>query len=720
MKLFKNNNSVKVPLIMQLESLECGAACLSMILAYYGKWVPIEQVRDDCGVSRDGVNAKRILLAAKNYGMKVSAFRYEPEDLRSNGSFPCIIHWNFNHFVVLDGFKGERAVINDPANGVLQISMEEFGRSFTGVCLFMEPAEGFESGGNRRKYYSNIFKRLRSSRGLVGYAVTLSLLTSFFAMINPVFSKIFIDRLLTGQSSHWLYSFIMFMLISAFLQISVGLIEAVFYLKAEGKLAVEANAKYVWHILRLPISFFSQRSVGDIANRKDYNEKIVFTLINTVAPMIISFLLMIIYIIVMIRSNPVLALIGISGLSIDIFLTHHISAKKANIEKVKLRDTAKLISTTVSGIEMIEAIKAGGAENGFFEKWSGCQASINTQNVKSLKIQKYLIFIPELIKALTDLGILAYGLNLVIEGRFTVGILFAFQGLFAGFSKPISDIIKSGDSLREMQVKMERVDDVMAYSVDVSSYSRKKADDDYSKLNGKIELKNVTFGYSKYTAPLLRDFSLTIEPGKRIALIGASGCGKSTVANLMLGLYRPWSGEILYDDKPIEQIDRSVFTGSITSVDQEIILFEDTIANNIKMWDSTIEDFEMILAARDACIHEDILQRQGGYHYVIAENGKDFSGGQRQRLEIARALAQDPTIIILDEATSALDAKTESDVIKAVCDRGVTMVIIAHRLSTVRDCDEIIVLDDGRIVERGTHEELIKKQGNYVKLITAE
>ena len=386
-----------------------------------------------------------------------------------------------------------------------------------------------------------------------------------------------------------------------------------------------------------------------------------------------------------------------------------------------MRDMGKLSSATVAGVEMIETIKSSGTENGYFERWSGFQASVNTQNTRFSKLNNMLGMIPTIVNALTQTAVLMLGVWFVMCGSFTVGKITAFQLYLASFIAPASSLISAGQTIQEMRTKMERVEDVMKYPTDVGCEEHEIGEDgEYSKLNGEIELKNVTFGYSKLAPPLIENFSMKLEPGSRVAFVGASGCGKSTLSKLISGLYRPWSGEILYGGKRREEIDRNVFTGSLAVVDQDIILFEDTIANNIKMWDKTIEDFEMIMAARDAKLHEDIMMRDGGYQYVITEGGKDFSGGQRQRMEIARVLAQDPTIIIMDEATSALDARTEYEVVNAIKDRGITCIVIAHRLSTIRDCDEIIVLDHGKVAERGTHSELMSLNGMYAQLVTSE
>lgn len=711
----------KVPVVLQLEALECGAASLAMVMAYYNKWIPLEQVRVDCGVSRDGSNAKNILLAARSYGMTANGYRYEPDSLKAKGKFPCIIHWNFNHFVVLNGFKKNKAVINDPARGLVEISMDEFDNSFTGICIMLEPAEGFVSDGKKKSMKGFVKKQLKGTGVAIMFTVLVSLITALIGVINPVFSRIFIDRLITGKNPAWITPFFLFLITFALIQIVLSGMQAIYSLKIQGKLAIKANAQYMWHVLRMPVEFFAQRMAGDIAARKSNNASIASTLINTLAPTVLNMIMMVIYLVVILRYNVVLTLIGIGGMVINIVVNQYISGKRINISRVQMRDQAKLSSTTVAGIEMIETIKASGAENGFFEKWSGYQASVNTQNVKTLKLNHYYGLIPKIMSSLVNMTILALGLYLIIQGQFTVGILFAFQTMLCSFMAPVMELASAATTIREMRINMERIEDVMEYPTDVE-YKEENKDEkvSYNKLTGKVELKNVTFGYSRLAPPLIEDFSMTLEVGQKVAFVGGSGCGKSTLAKLISGLYKPWSGEILFDGKPISEINRNIFTGSLAVVDQDITLFEDTIAGNIKMWDSSIEDYEMIIASRDARLHEDIMQRDGGYQYKLMEGGKDFSGGQRQRMEIARVLAQDPTIIIMDEATSALDAKTEYEVVKAIKDRGITCIVIAHRLSTIRDCDEIIVMEHGKIVERGKHEELMAQHGKYEELIMSE
>lgn len=715
------NGKVKVPVVMQMEALECGAASLTMILAYYGKWIPLEQVRADCGVSRDGSNAKNILIAARSYGLAAKGYRYEPEGLKENGKFPCIIHWNFNHFVVLDGFKGGKAYINDPAKGSYSVPMEIFDKSFTGICLMFEPAESFEPGGAPKSILTFAKKRLKEAETAMVFVALTTLITALLGIITPAFSRIFMDRLLTGENPEWFLPFIFALGGISVMQLIVEWIKAVYSLKINGQLSAVGSTAYMWKVLRMPMEFFSQRMAGDIQQRQRMNASVAQSLVETFAPLALNTVMLVFYFVVMLRYSLILTLVGVASIVINFVVSRIISNKRMNITRVQMRDAGKLAGATVAGIEMIETIKASGAENGFFEKWAGYQASVNTQQVRFERLNQYLGMIPELVSSLANIAVLILGVYFTINGKFTVGMIMAFQGFLGSFTAPAQTLISAGQTLQEMRAQMERVEDVMEYPTDVNCDRDELSEDaEYSKLSGSVELKNVTFGYSRLAEPLIRDFNLTLKTGSRVAFVGTSGCGKSTLSKLISGLYKPWEGEILFDGKPIEKIDRSVFTGSLAVVDQDIILFEDTIANNIKMWDDSIEDFEIIMAARDAQLHEDIMQRDGGYSYKITEGGKDFSGGQRQRMEIARVLAQDPTIIILDEATSALDAKTEFEVVRSIKDRGITCIVVAHRLSTIRDCDEIIVLDNGEVVERGTHDELYAKGGVYTQLVTNE
>ena len=711
----------KVPVIMQMEALECGAACLAMVAAYYGKWVPLEQVRRDCGVSRDGSNARNVLVAARSYGFAAKGYRYEPDSLRTDGQFPCIIHWNMEHFVVLNGFTKDKAVLNDPARGLVSVSMEEFDRSFTGICLILEPGADFTPGGKPKSVLEFARHRLKGAGPAIAFVVLCTIIGSLLGIIQPAFSRIFYDRLLTGQNPEWFMPVMAALIVFSFLQVFIAGVQMLYSNRINARFAVVGSTSFLWKVLHLPMDFFSQRLAGDIQARQSSNAGVANALVNTFAPLSLQLIMMVFYFVVMVRYSWQLTLLGLVSIAVNMAMARVISQKRINLSRVQMRDGGKLSSATVSGIEMIETIKASGAENGFFGRWAGYQASVNTQQMRSARMEQILGLIPSVISVVCSSAITIAGAWLTMNGQFTVGMIAQFQGFLSSFSGPIGSLISAGQSLMEMRTEMERIEDVMQYPDDPAFHTAPdEAEGSFEKLSGMVELKNVTFGYSRLAQPLIRDFNLTLKPGSRVALVGASGCGKSTVAKLISGLYQPWSGEILFDGQPMGSISREKLTGSLAVVDQDIVIFEDTIANNIRMWDTSIEDFEVTLAAWDAQIYHDIMRRDGGFQNKLTEGGKDLSGGQRQRLEIARVLAQDPTIIIMDEATSALDAKTEYEVVSAIRNRGITCIVVAHRLSTIRDCDEILVMDGGLVVERGTHEELMARGGRYTELVTNE
>jgi len=709
---------VKTPIIMQLEALECGAASLAMVMAYYGKWIPLEQVRIDCGVSRDGSNAKYILKAARNYGFEAKGFAYNIKALKEKAKFPCIIHWNKAHFVVLNGFKGNKAIINDPAHGLMKVPMDRFEKSYTGIYLEITPGPEFKPSGKRKSMIGFAKKRLVGATSLVVFFVAITVISYVIGIMNPIVKQVFMDYLLDGKNPDWLLPFIIIVSIISGISILTALIEAIYKYKINGKLAMVGSTSYMWKVLRLPIDFFSQRMTGDIEKRKNENANIANTLVNVFAPILFNTIMLILYLVVMIRKSLVLTAIGVSTVMLNAIISFLISEKKTNIARVQARDDARLIGMTSKGIEMIETIKSSGAETSFFNTWNELQQNSSNQKLKMARLSQVFGLLPSILSMVVNYGVLILGVYYTMEGEFSIGSTLAFQGFLSAFMSPALAMINSGQKLQEMRTQMERIDDVMEYPVDQNV--DREIDKTYQKLEGNLSIKNVTFGYNKLSNPIISDFSLEAKKGDVIAIVGGTGSGKSTLSKIISGLYKEWSGEILYDGMKLEEIDHEVFVASVAVVDQDIILFADTIGNNIKLWDQTITEEQMINASKDAFIHDVIISKSNGYNEGLIEGGNNLSGGERQRIEIARALVQDPSIIILDEATSALDAVTEFDVVKAIKKRGITCIVIAHRLSTIRDADKIVVLEKGKIIEQGSHEDLMKQHGHYYDLIMNE
>ena len=727
---------------MQMEALECGAACLGMILAYYGRWVPLEQLRVDCGVSRDGAKAGNILKAARAYGFKAKGIAYTVDALLKNVSLPCIIYWNFNHYVVFTGKKGRKYCLNDPARGEVRVSAEEFESSFTGIALTFEKTDSFKTGGSKQSPLRSVIRYMAGLSKPVLFVMFATAIASVAALISTSIGRVFLDRIMTHEVPDWLNPLLVILLILAVIWGIASFHRTFFIMRIEGKAAVVNSSRFMRHLLHLPVGFYSQRSVGDLQMRQSSNAMIVSSLVGEIAPVVINAVMLIFYAVIMIRYSIPLTLIGISAVVLNAFLASYISKKRMNIARAATINDGKLYACTVSGIDMIDTIKAAGAEKGFFRRWAGYQALANEDDVRMSELNTGLSILPAVMLELVNVLILVVGVILIMNEKFTPGSLLAFTGFLAAFLEPVMQIITLGQTIQETRTYLERIDDVMNYPVDVpedggrnpemktdrnpannadkETEKTAETDTEKSKLSGRVELKDVSFGYSPLGAPLIEHFDLSVEPGKWVALVGGSGSGKSTLSKLISGLYRPWSGEILFDGKPMEEISRRVITGSLAVVDQNFVVFQDTISENIRMWDRSIENYEMIMACRDAGIHETIAARQGGYSDRILSGGSNFSGGELQRMEIARALAQEPTILILDEATSALDAEVEAEVIRRIRERGITCILIAHRLSTIRDCDEIVVLEEGKVVERGTHSELIGKNGAYSGLVRSD
>ena len=706
---------VKMPMVMQMESVECGAASLTMILAHYGKWLPLEEVRAACGVSRDGSSAKDIVLAARNYGLEAEGYQVRPEALE--GMQPAIIHWNFNHFVVFRGFKKGVACLNDPNAGPGEVPIDDFRKSFTGVALTFAPTEAFEKGGHRTRILSYVRKYLQGAGEAFWLTSVFALLAAFVALVIPLFTRIFLDEILSGKNRDWSSTFFLIMGTVALFQFVLVLLRARYAKRVAGSLALKGNVKYLNHVLRLPISFFSMRSVGELQQRQHLNETITHSLVEVLAPQIINIALLGLYLALMLSYSVLLTMVGIIAAAINLVIMQYHSNQRINLIHSMEQSTGKYFSATVSCIDNMESIKAAGAEAGFFEYWSGLWAKKFNMEGNATEQQLKMNLMPILMNGLVNTAILILGALLILKGELSVGMLLAFQGFMSSFLSPVNDIVNASKTIVVMRSQMERIEDVMKFPED----HRENEGEMYEgKLGGLVELKNVTFGYSTLQPPLIENFSLRIEPGHSVAFVGSSGCGKSTLAKLISGLYKPWSGEILFDGRPIESISSEELTNSVAVIDQNVVLFDDTVAQNIRMWDESIEDFTLMMACNDAQIRNDIVSRPDGFGTKLVRGGQNFSGGQRQRMEIATALAKEPAVLIMDEATSALDPKTEDEVMASIRMMGPTQIIIAHRLSTIRDCDEILVMDQGKILQRGTHEELIVKEGLYRDLMKSE
>ena len=705
-----------VPVIMQMEMVECGAASLGMVMAYYKKWLPLEQLRKDCGVSRDGCSAKQLLLAGRSYGMEANAYKLDEDELQELA--PAIIHWNFNHFVVYKGKKGGVHYLNDPGRGKVKVSQEEFDRSFTGIALSFEPTEAFQPGGSRASILGFVKRRLKNTWAAAFFIFVVGLLSAIVGIATPLFSQVFMDDILSGKNPDWFKPFMAAFIAVIGVNILTAWLRGIYQRKYNAAMAIDANSNFFWHLLRLPMDFFSQRYVGDLILRQKSNQNIAATLVQQLAPLAIQMMLLVLYLTFMLRYSLLLTLIGLGSMGLNIVLASYISTKRVDVARISERDMGKYYGVTMSCLDNIETIKAAGAENGFFSHWAGYFTNMHNSEARAGRRDQLYGVWPEMLQTLTNNAILLIGAYLIMDGEFTIGMLLAFQGFMSGFSAPAQQLFSVAEMVIEMRTQMERVEDVLKYPVQEQSNAERS--EGSGKLRGRIELKNVSFGYNKFSQPQIKDVSMTVEPGKSVAFVGTSGCGKSTLAKLITGLYQPWEGEILFDGKRRSEINSDEFTNSVAMIDQNVVMFDDTILSNIKMWDSSIEDFAMVLACRDAQIREEVVSRPEGFNTRLVKGGKNFSGGQLQRIEIATALAREPVVLIMDEATSALDAETEKHIMDSIRMMGVTLIVIAHRLSTIRDCDEIVVLDKGVVVERGTHQALMEKDGVYKQLVTCD
>jgi len=708
----------KTPTVIQMEAVECGAAALAIILGYYRRFEPLEKLRVACGVSRDGSKASNVLRAARNYGLKASGKQVSNPANLTRYNVPFIAFWNFNHFLVVEGFGTDRVYLNDPAVGPRVVTSREFDASFTGVALFFEPGPEFEKGGRPAGVIRPLLGQLKDFKSPLSVILLIGLALVLPGLVIPTFSKIFVDDILGAKRDDWINPLMWAFGAAIFFQALMSIMQQRIILMLQMKLSLVTSGRFLLHVLKMPMVFFTQRHGGEVGSRVQLNDQVANLLGGDLATNMVNLFTIIFYAAIMFTYDVVLTAISICFAMLNLWLLQYVSRKRTDLNRRLQSDKGKLTSTSMGGVQTIEALKASGQETDFFNRWAGFYNKVYNSRQEIELPTQLLSVIPRCFDQLAVMAILIIGALRVMDGHMTIGGLVAFQALLAAFSQPVNNLIQLGTRLQEIQSDMNRVNDVLHYDTDEIYEENESEKSPKVRLDGYLKLRDVTFGYSPLDPPLIENFHLDIVPGRRVALVGPSGSGKSTVIRLITGLYKPWSGQVLFDDYPADHYSRKCLCNSMALVDQDIFLFESTVKENIALWDPTIKGDEVVAAGKDACIHDDVVIRDLGYESGVKEAGTNFSGGQRQRLEIARALVRNPRILILDEATSALDPVTEMEIDLALRRRGCACLIIAHRLSTIRDCDEIVVMDSGKIVQRGTHGELIRDaEGLYANLV---
>lgn len=707
----------KTPTIYQMEATECGAASVAMVMAYYGKYVPLDKVRVDTGVSRDGCKASKMMKGARGHGFEAKGFRMELDKLLK-ADVPCIIHWNFNHFVVFEGAKGNYFYINDPAQGRRKLTYDELNAAFTGVALFLKPGPDFVKTKKENGLLDFVKLRLAGQYQAMLALLLLGICLVFPGIFLPVFSQIVIDDILVGGNTGWLKPVLIAMLGTVLFQAAFTFYRDKLLVRLQNKMAMLSAHGFLRHLYRLPMFFFDQRYAGDLAGRVDNNDTICEFIGGELIKNVLNVLVSLFYLILLFLYSPLLTAIGVVVLAIDCFVMWSSSDWMSRSVMKMQQDLGSLNGVLMAGINIISTLKAAGVENEYIGRVLGYHAKYTRMEQQQGKLQQAVNALPELMDQLLNVLVLMAGGCLVIRGNLTAGMLVAFNSLLGSFMAPVKELLQFAQKIQTVKADMSRVDDILRYSEDEVYANRPDSRVGGRKLSGEIELRDIAFGYSRLEPPLVEHFDFHLGSGRSIAFVGASGSGKSTVSKIISGLYLPWQGEILVDDVPLKNVGPEIISASISTVSQDITLFSGTVKENITMWNSSIRDEDIIRAAKDACIHDVITKKPGAYEYRLTEGGRNLSGGQRQRLEIARALVTNPTILVMDEATSALDVITEKEIVDNIRRRGCTCIIVAHRLSAIRDCDQIIVMDQGKIVQRGTHETLVNQPGHYQRLVT--
>ena len=717
---FSRPRICKTSTMLQMEATECGPASLRIVMDHHKIFQPLETLRDLCGVSRDGTNAKNLVDVAKQFGLEGKAVNIDIPQINKKVIFPAILFWNFNHFLVLEGYDEQKGLfyINDPASGRRIVKFDEFDTSFTGIVLNFTRNKDYKPTGARPRSYNRFFPIIKQSIPSVTFIMIATLLLAIPGITIPVFSQIFIDDVLLAGNDNIMDWLLVGMVAILLMQVTLYFLQKTTLVLLGIKLSVVNSVGFLDHVLRLPIMFFSQRYIGDIANRIGLNEKIALSLSNNIAINMINLLTSVIYGAVLLFYDVQLGLAAIAVMALNFVVLRLIRDRQNNANQVMYKEKAALLGVSTNGLNMIETIKSSGMELVFFRKWAGYQSKMVNAK-QQLAIYSYILGLtPSFLQAFALVVVFYLGSFKVLDGVMTVGALIAFQGLMNIFLQPVSNLVGFATELQLLKGDIERTDDVLNYAKDPLISSQNKAQ--YQSLSGKIEIKDLVFSYAKFNKPVFENFNLTIEPGSMIAIVGGSGSGKSTLVKMISRLYYPQQGSIKVDGQDLYEIDRFLFAQSIAVVSQGINLFQGSIRDNLTFWDSSVDHDDICNALKDAAIFDMVNQLPDGYDHQIKENGKNFSGGQRQCLEIARALVNNPSVLILDEATSALDSILEAKIINNLKRRGCSCIFVAHRLSAIRDAHNIIVLENGKIIQSGTHNQLIGEDNLYKTLVSSQ
>ncbi|MFN9426202.1 MAG: NHLP family bacteriocin export ABC transporter peptidase/permease/ATPase subunit [Cyanobacteriota bacterium] len=713
---------IRTPTVLQMEGTECGVACLAIVLRHYGRVVPLLELRQVCGLSRDGSDAASLLRAGALYGLEGKGYRMDLSALRAQKP-PLILFWKFNHFLILEGFHGNRVAINDPASGPRWMSLETFSAGFTGVVLQLKPGPSFRRGGRVPNPWRLVGSRLKQEWRPALFSLLSGLLLILPQLAMPVFTQIYIDDVWGSALRQWLKPMLWAMALTIALQAIGSQLQLLGNRQLSRRLETRGALEFESHVLALPDGFFRQRYAGDVSQRQMLHREVAEFISLRLLPLLSGVLLLALYLLLTLAYSPLLGLVVTVSTALNALMVM-ISLRQQRDATLQLqKDSGKAEGTLMAALYEIDMVKSTSIENDVLQRFDGHQRKVQSFLHQLSLRQAALGLVPTLLNQLNTLGVLFVGFLLVLDGRLTLGMLLAAQQVAAGLKGEVDRLVAVVAALPQIETAVLRLQDVLDNPQDpllltVTPPSLPPWPSERDQLSGRVDLEDLTYSFAPVRPPLIRGLNVSIAPGMRVALVGASGSGKSTLARLIAGLLQPSSGAIRFDGYPITAIPRAVAVASIAMVQQEIAIYGMSIRDNLCLWRDHLTDEQLLNACSDAQLMEVIEALPDGLNSRLSEGGRNLSGGQRQRLELARALLQDPSILILDEATSALDAETERRVEEALRRRACTQIVVAHRLSTVRDADLILVLEQGQVVQRGRHEHLSSDpEGAYARLL---